>query len=129
MTPSYDLDEFIEECRKGQVRVNSEAKVTAATDFHLYTEADILGFISNGGLEGAIFKDTKKKQKWPTAPSSPPAPMVDAYSFLSIGKRGYLAFYQAPNGQWILKSFKQDQFGATFLPFEQLRERFYSGDK
>ena len=37
-----------------------------------------------------------------------PAPLVDGYKFKMRFKEGYIAYFKAPTGNWVIKSFHKD---------------------
>lgn len=105
-TPSYYCwEDFINDCGKGSssVFVTEDAKITAKDHFNLKTEKEILDFISNGGLEKPQLQNITSKKKGQSQ-----GVLVDAYTFLSRTKHGYIAFFKAPTGIWIIKSFKKN---------------------
>ncbi|NOU23582.1 MAG: hypothetical protein HOO93_17680 [Methyloglobulus sp.] len=106
MAASYDLNNFIAACgNNNQVILIGNAKKTASEDFGLHTTKDVLDFISNGGLENINFLNTKT---WDNKPHTiQVAIFVDAYSFHSGSKHGYLAIMFNPaTKKWLIKSFK-----------------------
>ena len=89
--PEYDLNDFIHNCGEGtsKVFVTQGAIVTARTDFNLNTQASVLEFIANGGLEKPTFIN---KKAWENNPDKSVVIMVDAYTFFSGLIYGYIAF-------------------------------------
>ena len=104
MPSNYQFDEFIHACgEQGKVIFIANSANDARIDFGLNTKQDVLNFIANDGLEEAFYINTKIWEKNPD-PAHPV--MVDAYSFYSGAKPGYLAFLLSPTNKWIIKSFK-----------------------
>ena len=103
--PYYDFDDFILACEKGGVEVWLPARRDAM--YFGIRDRDgkkILKFIASGGLEGIEFL---KLAPWRGSPENPP-PVIDAYSFWTGGKKGYIAFfYSQREKQWEIKSFKE----------------------
>jgi hypothetical protein len=106
MPQAYDINEFINACGDpDKVTVAYDAK-KGAEYFKIYTEAALLAFINEGGLENLQHKN---KEVWHLNPHKPPDIMVDAYNFHSGSKYGYIAFMFIPKtGKWRIKSFKQN---------------------
>ena len=80
----------------------------ARADFNLNTQASVLQFIANDGLDKPEFINSKC---WKNNPLRMQGEiMVDAWSFFSGYTRGYIAFFQSSSGpcSWIIKSFKRD---------------------
>ncbi len=104
-TPCYNLEDFISACADNKVEVWPPALRDARYfGFRDRDERKILTFIASGGLEGVEFL---KIEPWRGSPENPP-PLVDAYSFWSGGKKGYIAFfYSLQEKQWEMKSFKE----------------------
>lgn len=105
MSPEYAWDAFIAACRAGNVIPTKAAQRDASLYFQQHTKDQLLSFIINDGLERRIYINSRELEKWN---ASPPAPIVDAYTFFSGPKKGYIAFYLAPTWYWILKSFHND---------------------
>jgi hypothetical protein len=117
--PHYKISDLIEACVAGNVSAWKPATDGARSDFNLYTEAELLKFIGNSGLEKLTFINCKELEKWA---GGSPSPMVDAYSFYSGDTFGYIAFYRGAAGRWLIKSFKKNfQSDDRFLPFAKLK--------
>jgi hypothetical protein len=102
--PVYTLDDFLLCCGKSPnsvILINTVLK-DAQKDFHLNTKADLLEFISNGGLEDITFINTKE---WENNPDKESVIYVDAYNFMTMFRLGYIAFFRNSRGSWIIKSF------------------------
>jgi len=103
--PYYKYEDFVKACKKGVsavIPINQVLK-DANECFNLKTAKDLLAFIANGGLEKFEFVNTKE---WESNPNKSNPIMVDAYEFMTIHRRGYIAFfYNARTGKWIIKSF------------------------
>jgi hypothetical protein len=107
--PEYDFNDFIHDCGEGisKVFVTQGAMVTARTDFNLNTQASVLEFITNGGLEKLTFIN---KKAWENNPDKTIVIMVDAYAFFSGLIYGYIAFsYITKTKKWMIKSFKKQE--------------------
>jgi hypothetical protein len=104
MERAYDLGDFIKACADpNHVSVHYDAK-KGAERFNIFTEVDLLAFINSDGLEDVEFINT---EVWHLNPNKPPDIYVDAYSFYSGKKYGYIAFMFSPKTQkWRIKSFK-----------------------
>lgn len=100
----YTLDEFLDACGEpGKVAVAYDAKKDAEKYFKLVTEKDLLAFIFARGLEKLTPINC---EEWRFNPNKPPAIYVDAYSFYSGNKFGYIAFMFIPKtNKWNIKSF------------------------
>ncbi len=108
MDAAYDLHELIKACAESnQVTVLTNAERCARDEFRLNTKKAVLDFIANEGLETPLYLNTKPWEKNP----DPTCPiMVDAYSFYSGPKHGYIAFlFSAKTQKWIIKSFKSNR--------------------
>lgn len=105
---AYDFSEFLDACGlQGAVFVAGGALQTARSDFNLLTSAEVLAFISNGGLEKPSHLNTKNWERNPKPDTPIP---VDAYCFFSGFTYGYLAFFHQPTtGRWVIKSFKKNK--------------------
>lgn len=107
--PEYELDDFVRDCTKNPptVFVTHGAMLTARSDFNLNTQANVLEFIANGGLEKPTYIN---KKEWENNPNKQVEIMVDAYAFFSGLIYGYIAFvYVAKTKKWIIKSFKKHE--------------------
>lgn len=102
----YDFNEFLKACGiPGNVTIAYDAK-NGAGYFNLLTESAILAFIACGGLENPNYINT---DVWHLNPNKPPDVNVDAYSFFSGKKFGYIAFMFLPRtNKWRIKSFKRN---------------------
>ncbi|SNX59756.1 hypothetical protein SAMN06296273_1190 [Nitrosomonas ureae] len=109
MTAVYILDDFIKSCnRSNEVIVLNSALKFAREDFNLSTNKAILEFIANEGLESPWYINTKPWENNPNKANF--SIMVDAYSFYSGPKQGYLAFfYNQITKKWLIKSFKNNR--------------------
>jgi hypothetical protein len=125
--PTYQLNNLISDCINGtsKASVIKGALETARSDFNLHTQAQILGFIGNGGLESPNFINYKP---WQNNPTPKEQIMVDAYAFYSGSVYGYLAFFFQPTTEkWIIKSFKKNavpdprhfQFRTALIKFKE----------
>lgn len=105
MGPVYDFCEFVNACGDtNKVNVASEAQDNAREHFKLKTKTILLNFIYTGGLESPSHINTKV---WEKNPNPSIRIMVDAYSFFSGLKYGYIAFRFNPVLKtWFVKSFK-----------------------
>ena len=108
MAATYDLNDLIKACGKdNQVVVLGNAEKSAREDFGLSTKKNVLDFIYNDGLENPQYITTKP---WDRNPD-PGLVMIDAYSFNSGPKQGYLAFFfSIKTRRWLIKSFKQNKY-------------------
>lgn len=105
--PEYNFDDFLEACKKNrsQVKFESRVKMTAARDFSLFTQEEILNFIAIGGLENLEFQNSKIYQ----VSQEIPPPKCDAYTFKSGISEGYISFfYNFQQDTWVIKSFHRD---------------------
>jgi hypothetical protein len=106
--PKYKLQDLIDACSIGSTRVYvfNKAMKTASSDFGLHTQAGLLDFIANNGLENPRFKNSKP---WENNPEPNTQIMVDAWEFFSSFTYGYIAFFLQPKtNAWIIKSFKKN---------------------
>jgi hypothetical protein len=127
MARTYNLDDFLDACADpNRVTVHHDAQEGARSYFHLYTEKDLLTFINGRGLENLQYINT---MPWDFNPHKPPDIDIDAYSFYSGMKYGYIAFMYVPKtGKWRIKSFKPNskpnirelRANLRYLPFEGL---------
>lgn len=118
--PTYDFDDFIMVCANDEkmVYIGREAIKTARQFLNLKTSHEICSFIGSGGLEKPSFINTTP---WDNNPNPSCLIMVDAYSFYSYRSHGYLAFlYQPITQKWIIKSFKEFDDPAKYVPFKGL---------
>lgn len=116
--PYYDLGVFLKACRvsaRPHVVVLKKAQDDARNDFGLKTSGEILRFIANGGLEQLEFINSKP---WENNPDPSKPLIVDGYEFVSLMKRGYVAFmFNTITGYWTIKSFHISDEAS--LPFVQ----------
>ena len=113
---AYVFDEFIKSCSKKPPNTDilRGAVATAITDFNLKTQAQILEFIGNDGLENPYLLNVKQ---WENNPDPKIEIKGDAYGFYSGEKHGYIAiFFQPATGKWIIKSFKNNLLPDTRNP-------------
>ncbi|EKE07799.1 MAG: hypothetical protein ACD_17C00512G0002 [uncultured bacterium] len=88
------------------VSVAYDAK-KGAEYFKILTEKALLAFINTGMLEDPKYINTRP---WELNPHKPPDIMVEAFSFYSGKKYGYIAFMFIPKMQkWRIKSFKKNR--------------------
>jgi hypothetical protein len=106
--PAYVFADFVSGCASSKSAfVTGGAMATARTDFGLNTMADVLAFVSNGGLESPTFINVAP---WENNPDPATPIQVDAYSFFSGLTYGYVAFlYQPKTSKWIIKSLKKNE--------------------
>jgi hypothetical protein len=102
--------------------VTKGALETARSDFGLYTEAKVLKFIGNDGIEKPKHLRTAI---WENNPKPENVVWVDSYEFFSSADFGYLAFFRALTGKWMIKSFKKnDQPDQRSFPFKEALAKF-----
>lgn len=122
MPATYDLDAFIAACNEdSQVQVSYDAGKDAQSQFGLSTKKALLDFIGHGGLEDRHFVNTRL---WQNNPHPENPVMIDAYTFSSGRKRGYLAFRRTlppASSKWLIKSFHVED-ASGYFPFEGLRQ-------
>ena len=104
--PYYRLEEFIRACRrKKDVALWECVRKDAREWFGIYSEDDILEFIfqlSQG--EELQYRNTEELRS-----SALHGVMVDAYTFRSLCRPGYVAFFKIPGrNNWVVKSLHQD---------------------
>lgn len=104
-TPYYVFEDFRHACaakKYPRVTILKDAMEDARRDFALETQGEVFAFIINGGLEQLDFIN---KKLWESNPDPPNPMMVDGYEFISLLKRGYIAFmHNAKTDYWIIKS-------------------------
>jgi hypothetical protein len=126
MQPAYGIENFVRDCAVGTSKafVAKDAAITAKSDFNLNTQASILEFIGNGGLENPTFINSKI---WEKNSNPNTVIMVDAYTFCSGLIYGYLAFrFQDKTGLWTIKSFKKNRDPDTRnLVFQQQLSKLF----
>jgi hypothetical protein len=105
MKAAYNLPDFINACADiSHVGVRGKAQDDARDHFSLTTKPILLNFIYNGGMESPKHINTKL---WEMNPEAGTPIKIDAYSFYTGLKYGYIAFRFNPNsGMWFIKSFK-----------------------
>ncbi len=112
----YDVDAFLKACKgrkSSRVVVLKKAQNDAKNDFGLKTSGEILRFIANDGLEQLEFVNSKL---WENNPDPSKPMIVDGYEFVSLMKRGYVAFmFNTITGYWTIKSFHISM--SASLPF------------
>lgn len=100
--PYYDVEKFIKACRSVKAAaVWPTARKDAKEHFDLYTDTDVLRFITDSKLPGRNFDNQAPLEKGPPQDIGLP---VDAYEFQIGLKRAYIAFYKSHKGVWIIKS-------------------------
>lgn len=111
MAVAYNLNDLIKACGElNQVVVLGKAEKSARDDFGLNTKKTVLDFIYNDGLESPHYINTKP---WENNPD-PSLIVIDAYSFYSGPKQGYMAFFfSMKTKRWLIKSFKLNK---DFVP-------------
>lgn len=111
MAAAYNLNDLIKACGEiNKVVVLGKAEKSARDDFGLNTKKAVLDFIYNDGLENPHYINTKP---WEQNPDSSLI-LIDAYSFYSGPKQGYMAFFfSTKTGRWLIKSFKLNK---DFVP-------------
>lgn len=120
--PTYKFEDFVQACRERSALffIRKGAKLTASSDFGLYTDDEILDFIGNDGLEKPKFINSKE---WENNPDKKNKMLVDAYHFFSGIKYGYFAFlFNHKTNRWMIKSLKEEQENPDprNLPFKNL---------
>jgi len=108
MAAAYNLNDLINACgRIKQVVVLGNAQISARENFGLATQKEVIDFIYNDGLESPHHINTKP---WENNPDHNCPIQVDAYSFYSGPKHGYMAFFFSPKtNKWLIKSFKPNK--------------------
>jgi len=116
LPPTYLFSDFQAACGQGDtVTVSNDAQDDARDYFHLRNELAIRDFIFNNGLENLEFIDTKP---WRNNPDPNVTIMIDAYSFRSGLRYGYIAFFNNKKiGKWRIKSFKKNWDAPTTKQF------------
>jgi hypothetical protein len=91
-----------------KIVVKYDAILNAREQFGLNTQADLLEFIGNNGLQGLVFLNS---EPWRLNPKKDTEVLVDAYTFYSNRKNGYIAFMKASqnNFRYVIKSFHMVQ--------------------
>ena len=107
--PCYKMEDFISACAKGVSEVSIRRQATIDAEyfgFHRRDSRRILKFISQKGLENLQFINSSPLRKT----AEKPPPVIDAYSFRTGGKMGYISFYKQPrDGKWKIKSLKRHE--------------------
>lgn len=110
--PKTPINDFIAICRDdpAKVYVSMEAEQNARDDFNLGSKDELKKFIADGGLSSPKHINT---ELWDRNPLKDTVPSyVDAFSFSSGTKQGYIAYCPNPKVKnWLLKSFKLDLKG------------------
>lgn len=104
----YDLQEFIDACKLNEEIGIYEKARKKALELNLETRNEIIQFIANGGLEYCTHQ-TSKTLKYNIGgilkdPLHPIPIIVDAYTFVTGRKMGYISFLRLQNGGWFIKS-------------------------
>jgi uroporphyrinogen-III synthase len=111
--PAYKIVDLVAACAAAfstgiGVDVFAPAVRNAREYFGLRGKVAIFDFIATGGLEDYRYKDTRPLELEGGNKGRP----VDAYYFYSGPTlHGYLAFFKAISGIWIIKSFKENKEG------------------
>jgi hypothetical protein len=111
MAAAYSLNDLIKACGEiNQVVVLDNAQRSARDDFGLITKKAVIDFVYNDGLESPHYINTTP---WKNNPDPCCLILVDAYSFYSGPKQGYMAFFFNPKtDKWLIKSFKLNKDSA-----------------
>ena len=88
------------------ITVLHDAKSNAREQFGLNTEADLLAFIGNNGLQSLVYQNT---EPWRFNPRKDKEILIDAYKFYSNNKLGYIAIMKGVSGNYVIKSFHLDR--------------------
>ena len=108
--PYYKYEDFKQACGcgpGGNVFLIGTVLQDATKCFNLKTAKALLEFIANGGADEHEFVNTKD---WENNPDKSNPIRVDAYEFLSMHRKGYLAFFRNENTQkWLIKSFHMSE--------------------
>jgi len=107
-TTAYDIEDFIQCCMNNpkSITVLHDAKSNAREQFGLNTEADLLAFIGNNGLQSLVYQNT---EPWRFNPRKDKEILIDAYKFYSNNKLGYIAIMKGVSGNYVIKSFHLDR--------------------
>lgn len=121
--PSVPIADFQKICRENpeDIYVPNDVVLSARKDFRLQSSEDLKFFIGSG-FENSEYINT---EIWDNNPLKETHPSyVDAYSFTSGKKTGYIAYCPNPKMKnWRLKSFKENIVGAG-APVNSLVEAF-----
>lgn len=100
--PDLILSEFRNECAKdlANVRWNKFVSENARILFDLKTPTDILRYIAGNAIEPLVLLEIEPYRE--SGPNQ--GELVYSYSFKTASRIGYLAFYKAKTGTWIIKS-------------------------
>lgn len=109
--------------RKANFKVRPTALATAAT-FGLRTEADVASFILRGGLEDRKWQNTTELNKTDEFPK----PIVDAYTFTTGRRKGYIAFYFQNDGKLVIKSLKPVEFEGNTIKSALIKAGILDGN-
>lgn len=110
--PSYNFDDFKEACKRKEVFPIFNVLSDAEKIFNLRNIDAIQEFIENDGLEKLKFINSTefKLNKYDIVI------MVDAYEFMTLDIKGYIAFMFNPiKKNWIIKSFHRSETSNTTL--------------
>ncbi len=106
--PGYELEELKEACRSMPANVQWGSVVSRnARVFGLDTREDVLESVASEVLCPAGFLDCRTYRE----PGPNLGVDVDAYQFRTASRLGYLAFYRAKTGTWIVKSLHEPRQG------------------
>lgn len=121
-SPAYDFSILVRDSAvSDRVWISKGALASAQVDFGLTTGDAVRDFIANNGLENPRHLNTSP---WENNPNPAQQVLVDSYEFFSGSLFGYLAFFWAPTGRWIVKSFKKnDQPDPRFLQMRAALEK------
>lgn len=117
--PEYSIQDFLAACSKGEAVLIDDAPNDSRQYFNLKTQGAVLKFIASGGLKKIRHYNTKL---WETRPDKNITIMVDAYTFYSGEKCGYIAFlFQPITKKWLIKSFKKNkEVDIRSFPFKDI---------
>jgi penicillin-binding protein-related factor A (putative recombinase) len=85
-----------------KVQVLYEAELNAREKFGLKSKAELLAFIGNDGLQDVTYVNT---EIWRNNPKRNMDIYIDAYTFRSNQKTGYIAFMKGITCKYAIKSF------------------------
>ena len=123
MPSCYQLAEFLDACRSNIIYLPNDVRRDAATIFGLTTQTQLCSYLWELGEERLEYFNTCPLER-------DPALQVDAYEFAETSKRiGYVAFYVAKTGRWVVKSFHLSvRSKLTTRPFDVLKGFFTKKD-
>ena len=88
------------------VQVLHDAEMYARNQFGLNTKAEIRSFIGNQGLQNITYVNT---ELWRYKPGRIKGDIyIDAYTFTTNQKTGYIAFMKGYDCKYVIKSFHLD---------------------